>query len=558
VRISFRCRGEEATAFVYHLGAPVSFASGINTAWYPQVEDPRVDETGWSGLRATGTITFALPPGLAVYTVGHTDGRLKDASRFTFDFPVYFSFSAGLYRVLEGEGASPIAAYFLSERDNESDYVEGSTAVLEVLEATFGDYPHSRFALVEVPSVDARAAGFAGASLDGFILATSSFLDRRFNTAYFGHEIGHQWWGNLVSTAKDRGSMMVSEGMAQFGSLVAVEAIDGPDAAERYRRTGYPGYIALQSGLGYLSIAAAGFDQPIPEANEGSAARIIADGKGFQVWNMLADQVGPDRFFRALKQLVARHSLEPVAWNAFLADLERTLGEDLGWFYDQWFERTGTPFPSLRWYQEDDRVTVNITQGEPTYRMRLEVELEGSGGCRETHVVEVSAPNTTFELATPFTVNSVTLDPRYRILRWTPEYRAEADALAPATAARLRYWSGKNEEAERMLRAALTLVESETEADLHGRRFSIEAVLGQVLAQSEQYEEARVHLEAALRAPSRRTDEVPWVYFLLGTVALALEDHALLQEVRRSIVSADVMAGGTGAPEALDEMIADR
>jgi hypothetical protein len=558
VRISFRCRGEQATAFVYHLGAPVSFASGINTAWYPQVEDPRVDETGWTGLRSTGRITFALPPGNVVYTAGHAESPLKEASRFTFDFPIYFSFSAGSYRVLESTGSSPVAAYLLRERDNEADYVEGSSAVLEILGATFGDYPHSRFAVVEVPSEDARTAGFGGASLDGFILATSSFLDRRFNTAYFGHEIAHQWWGNLLTTAQDRGGMMFSEGMAQYGSLEAVEAIDGPDAAERYRRTGYPGYAKLQSGLGYLFIVAAGLDQPVPEANDGPVARIIADGKGFQVWNMLADQVGRGRFVGALKKLVVRHSLEPVPWDAFLADLEHTLGEDLSWFYDQWFERAGAPFPSLRWQQEDGQITVTVTQSKPIYRMRLEVEIEGAGGCRETHVVEVSSPTATFEWATPFTVRTVTLDPRYRILRWTPEYQAEAHALAPVTAARMVSWSGKNAEAETMLRAALKMVESETEPDLHGRRFSIEALLGQVLVRSEQHEEAKVHLEAALRAPSRRTEEVPWVYYALGRVALALEDHALLQEVRRSIVAADLMAGGTGALEALDERIAGR
>jgi hypothetical protein len=84
----------------------------------------------------------------------------------------------------------------------------------------------------------------------------------------------------------------------------------------------------------------------------------------------------------------------------------------------------------------------------------------------------------------------------------------------------------------------------------------MEAALGQMLAQADRHEEAKVHLEAALRAPSRRAADLPWTYFFLGQVALALDDDALLEEVRRSIVAADALAGGTGAPEALQGVIA--
>ena len=556
MRISFRCQAEEATAFVYNLGAPVSFASGINTAWYPQVEDHRVNDTGWSGLRATGTITFVLHPDLLIYTAGRTDGPSARATRFTFDVPIYFAFSAGRYRVLESSSQSAVTAYVLRERENETDFVEGSAAVLNVLEASFGEYPYSRFAVVEVPTEVAYAADFAGASLDGFILATTSFLDRRFNTAYFGHEIGHQWWGNLMTTSGDRGSMMLSEGMSQFGSLLAVEAIDGAEAAERYRRIGYPGYIRMQSGLGYLTLAAAGFDQTIPEANAGASSRIIADGKGFQVWNMLADQVGQDRFARALKQLVGRYKLIPIAWDDFLNELEHALGEDLQWFYDQWFGRTGAPDPSLQWQQDGERLTVVIVQSEPAYQLRLEIDVVASGGVRETHIVTASGPTTTVELEVPHDVSSVSLDPRFRILRWTQEYREAANALADPTKALLSLRNGEQAEAAEILGAALARMDLDTEVDIHGRRFLIEMTLGRLLADQEKYEEARVHLEAALMAPSRIVDELPWTYFLLGKAALNLENESLLQEVRRAIVSADIIAGGAGAPQALAEEIA--
>ncbi|MEZ4653816.1 MAG: M1 family aminopeptidase [Candidatus Eisenbacteria bacterium] len=557
LRLSFRCRGGEATAFVYHVGAPVIFASGINTAWYPQVDDPRVEDGGWSGLRATGTMTIELPEGLSVYAAGQSPPEAKQAIPFRFETPVFFSFAAGPYRMISAPDDPPVVACFLRARENQDEYVTGGAAVLNVLRSMFGPYPYSRFGIVEVPTADAQAAGFAGASLDGFILANTAFLDRRFNTAYFGHEIGHQWWGNLMTLSEERGGMMFSEAMAQYGSLVAVETIEGPAAAERYRRSGYPGYSAMQCGLGYLRVAAAGLDAPLPDANDGPAARIIADGKGFQVWNMLADEVGPDRFSSALREIIGAHALRPLTWEGFLAEIERATGADLGWFYAQWLERPGAPFPVLEWSQRDGEIAVTVVQDETPYRLTVDVEVTASTGERRIDRVEVDGRRTSVTLPAPWPVSTVELDPRYRILRWTPEFRAEATALATVTRAQLLAWDDQPQEAARALQAALDDTTMGASDD-YGRRYALESMLGRVLFQDEKYDEARQHLETALRAPTRRVEDLPWTYYFLGRVALAQNDEDLLDEVRRSIAVADVRAGGTGAPEALREQVERR
>ena len=85
--------------------------------------------------------------------------------------------------------------------------------------------------------------------MNGFMLADSASLDAPFNLAFYGHEISHQWWANLVSNAGGaHGNYMLDEAVAQFDSLRAVETLDGTLAAEQYRRSGYPGYNADQSG----------------------------------------------------------------------------------------------------------------------------------------------------------------------------------------------------------------------------------------------------------------------------------------------------------------------
>jgi hypothetical protein len=225
---------------------------------------------------------------------------------------------------------------------------------------------------------------------------------------------------------------MIDEAMAQYGSLRVVETIEGEAAAESYRRNGYPGYYADQSGLGYLRLAGTGRDYPLDNLPP-QASRTLSDGKGFLVWHMLAETLGRDDFRRILREFTARHAFQRVTWEDLLQAIQDGAGRDLQWFFAQWFRRTGAPEWHLTWRQDGDTVLGTITQAEPCYRATLEVRAEGDGGRSQARRVEVDGPTTEFTLPLTFTATSVLLDPRFRTLRWTPEYRA---AVAQETRAR--------------------------------------------------------------------------------------------------------------------------
>lgn len=82
---------------------------------------------------------------------------------------------------------------------------------------------------------------------------------------------------------------MFDEGLAQFGSLLAVEAIEGVAAAERYRRTGYLGFNAdLFSGLGYLKLSAAGLDYRLADLPDDELSYWVSYSKAGFVWDIAA------------------------------------------------------------------------------------------------------------------------------------------------------------------------------------------------------------------------------------------------------------------------------
>jgi aminopeptidase N len=151
----------------------------------------------------------------------------------------------------------------------------------------------------------------------------------------------------------------------------------------------------------------------------------LSDSKGFLVYHLLARTIGPDRFRKALHRLTEEHAFGSITWQDFTQAVKDAAGQDLGWFYEQWFTRTGAPVLSLDWKQEKDGLHCTIRQDEPAYRLTvpLFVKVEGHGS--ETHDVECRGRTTDVVLPAPARVTAVTLDPLYHIHHMTPALKAE-------------------------------------------------------------------------------------------------------------------------------------
>jgi len=420
--------GGSHTSFIFSLESEVCFGAGIGTAWYPEIEDGAVQSDGrLRGLRGTGSLNFFVPSGYVLESQGMPLSKPEEISRgefrFNIDEPVFFAFAAGRYMLQHGHGRIPTALYLLKSRVNSASYLTGSEKVLAALVHEFGPYPHPEFAILEVPTEQADRAGFAGASLEGFILSNTDFLNKEFNTAFFGHEISHQWWGNLIRSKTVQGRWMMSEGMAQFGSLRAVEILEGAAAAERYRRTGYPDYISDQNARGYFTLVARGTDHRLSDLpQDGDLSRALSNSKGFIVWDMLSREVGRRQFSHILQRFIRDHANQRVEWNGFLRAIENGAGRNLQWFFEQWFGRTGAPDFQLTWRQKVRRVRGVITQTSPYYQATLEVEVKNKEGRHLIRKVRLREAQTSFAFPINFRVESVALDPHYLMLRWTPEY----------------------------------------------------------------------------------------------------------------------------------------
>lgn len=539
--------GGEKTGFGFYVGPSCSLGIGLLTAWYPVFEDEPL--TQLRGFRGTGTIQFSVPPGYKTLAVGKLISSAEETEKGTFrfrvDMPSTLSFSIARYVVNRLDGSIPVSVYVLQPRPRVEEYMKGSAKILNALVQEFGPYPYPEFAIVEIPpDVD---VGFTGANADGFIMTIGETLDGSFNAAHFGHEISHSWWGTTVQrTRTPRGYYMMDEAMSQFGSLRAVELVEGSEAAEQYRRTGYPGFSDEYCGSTYLMRTASGFDHALANlpSDTGFMNLRLADSKGMLVWDMLSQTVGRKLFSRILTDITREYATKRLGWDEFLNAIEKGSGQNLKWFYEQWFERTGAPEWQVTWKQEGQRVKGVITQAAPNYRALVDVQIDGERGS-SVHSLTISGPRTEFNWPVKFAAKSITVDPHFLVLHWTPEYRKQGTVLMPYTKGDLKLWQGQNEAAIQEFRTGLAQI---PEPDEYGLRFLLEYGLARAYTDQEKYTEAKGHIMTALQSPIRPREILPWAYVQLAIIAQKTKDESTFKSAIDGVMAAEAKAGRrTGA-----------
>ena len=546
VKLRFTYGGDVSSARSFHVGPDGSY---VEVGWLPV--DPAVTA---KDSRATGRLSVVAPPGFTVVGTGDARPDAADRAKGRFDFettiPRRLAFTAGKYVAARHAGATPITVYFLHARPGMETFADSCARALSVLIREFGSFPYHELAIVEVPSGPAQRTGFGGRSVNGILLISGANLDPGFNLAFVAHEMSHEWWADMIETRGSPGETnILGEALAGYGSLRAVEALEGQAAADLYRAVGYPGYRDTRLSW-YYDFAGAGLDTvPLADLRD-PVAHTLANIKGFRVWSALASEIGPARFRQGLREFTRAHAFTPVTWPMFTAAMGAVAGRRLDWFFEQWVTRgTGMPQWSVTWRQVGDSVLGTVVQDGHVFRATVDLRLRDDAHRDSiTRSIVLRDKHTTFAFTAPFPVHSIAIDPDDHVLHWTAEALADARAYGPVKRAYMLDELGHTAEA---LAAFNTALDSVPNPDTHGLRYLAEYGLGWMHLNAARWKDAATHMGAALqpsvvaaaggqacRAPGGNC-AVPWGYYVVAKAAQQLGDSVLLCNAVAAAIAAD-------------------
>lgn len=276
----------------------------------------------------------------------------------TKPLPSYLlAFGVGPYDVVPAgktRRGVPVRIFAFKGRGDEAAWAAAtSTKIVDVLEEWFGTpYPYEKLDMLGIPVT----SGFGAMENAGLITYAQRFLlhDPRSMTqaqrytwlAIAGHEVAHQWFGDLVTPAW-WDDVWLNEGFARWMEpkvLAALEGKLGPAFPGKLGSELEPADTRERALAADQLSSARRVRQPIADASDIFTAfdRITYD-KGASVLTMFERHVGPDVFQRGVRDYLAAHRYGNATSADFLSAISATAGQDLTPAFASFLDQPGAP-----------------------------------------------------------------------------------------------------------------------------------------------------------------------------------------------------------------------
>ena len=336
-----------------------------NSRWFPTFDKPNEKMT--SEIYITVEDKFkTVSNGLMKDSKKNSDGSRTD--HWVMDMPeapYLVMMAAGDFAVVTEKWRGKDIMYYVEPKYEKyaKTIYKNVPEILEFYSTRLGvEYPWQKLAHITVRDYVSGAMENTTAIIYGeFMNGTErELIDKDYNEIVVAHEMFHHWFGDLV-TAESWSNLTVNESFADFSEGLWLEHKYGQDAGDAHRRETMEGYFgqAEQSVHNLVEFK---------YTNREAVFDAHSYNKGGGILHMLRSYLGDDAFFTGLQKYLTDNKFKTGEAQQLRLALEEVSGQDLNWFFNQWYYAAGHPLLDISYAYDEKakQVTMTVEQKQET------------------------------------------------------------------------------------------------------------------------------------------------------------------------------------------------
>ena len=327
-----------------------------NSAWFPTIDSPNQNMTQEIFLTVKKEYK-TLSNGKLIGSLLNNDGTRTDHWKQDLPHAPYLTMIAvGKFNVIKDYWRDLSVDVFVEEGDEQKakGLFEKTYKMIEFYSENLDyDFPWDKYSQIVVRDFVSGAMENTGAVVFGdYVLSYYNEDQRREYECVVAHELSHHWFGDLV-TCESWANLPLNESFATYFEYLWLEHEYNRDIADVHLAADYRSY---------------NFEHTYKDENLIRFYNKHRDNmfdahsyqKGGLILHMLRYTVGDDAFWDALELYLKDNEFQAVEIHHLRLAFEEITGQDLNWFFNQWFLSKGIPELNINYSYDNNTKTSGI------------------------------------------------------------------------------------------------------------------------------------------------------------------------------------------------------
>lgn len=310
-----------------------------NSCWFPTFDHPNEKMTTELFITVDTKYT-TLSNGELVFQTENENNTRTDYWRMDLPHAPYLVMMAiGEYAMVKDKWNDKEVNYYVEKKyEPYAKAIFGNTPEMLTFfsEKLKTPFPWNKYSQIVVRDYVSGAMENTTATVHGEFMQrdTRELLDKT-NEDVVSHELFHQWFGDLVTT-ESWSNLPLNESFATYGEYLWIEYKYGKEEADHHLNEDLQAYLN-EASRKQVEMIRFFYDDKEDMFDAHSYQ------KGGRILHLLRNYVGDDAFFESLHQYLDKNKFSSVEIHQLRLAFEEVTGEDLNWFFNQWFFSSGHP-----------------------------------------------------------------------------------------------------------------------------------------------------------------------------------------------------------------------